>query len=71
MTSLYDQELATREYGEEQRDEGKEEGFKENQHNTVKRMLLKGKLSDQDVAEYSGLSLEEVKNIRKDMFAHD
>lgn len=73
MTSLYDQEQATREYAQEyaegQREEGKKEGKREGLKEAAERMLSKAQLSDRDVAEYSGLTLEEVQSIRKTLLA--
>ncbi len=45
------------------REEGREEGIKENALNTAKRMLEDGKLTMEKIAEYAGLSLDEVKRL--------
>lgn len=43
--------------------DGREEGIKENALNTAKRMLEDGKLTMEKIAEYAGLSLDEVKRL--------
>ena len=45
------------------REEGIKEGIKENALNTAKRMLEDGKLTMEKIAEYAGLSLDEVKRL--------
>lgn len=45
------------------REEGIKEGIKENALNAAKRMLADGKLTIEKIAEYAGLSLEEVKRL--------
>ncbi len=44
--------------------DGKEEGIKENSLNVAKRMLKDGRLTLEKIAEYAGLSYEEVKNLK-------
>ena len=48
------------------REEGREEGLAEGRAETAKRMLKNGKLSITDIAEYSGLSPEEVQKLATD-----
>lgn len=43
--------------------DGREEGIKENALNTARRMLEDGKLTIDKIAEYVGLSPEEVKRL--------
>lgn len=45
------------------REEGIKEGIKENALNTARRMLEDGKLTIDKIAEYVGLSPEEVKRL--------
>ena len=44
-----------------------EEGRKSNQLETAKRMLASGKLTLEEIAEYSNLPLDEVKRLRAAM----
>ncbi len=44
--------------------DGREEGIKENAWNAARRMVKDGKLTLEKIAEYAGLSYEEVKNIK-------
>ena len=48
---------------------GKELGKNENQKENARRMLISGKLTLEEIAEYSGLSLEEVKKLQSDKSA--
>ena len=68
-------------YGEERRSEGKAEGFAEGKAegkeegkveealDTAKRMLSKGKLSVEEIAEYSDLPIDKVKELADSMTA--
>lgn len=49
--------------------EGIQEGRKEGMKDTALRMLADGTLSLEKIAEYSGLSLEEVKKLSEDKIA--
>ena len=49
--------------------EGIQEGRKEGMKDTALRMLADGALSLEKIAEYSGLSLEEVKKLSEDKIA--
>ena len=69
---MFYNELAdkTRFYKEEKGKEiGKELGKNENQKENARRMLISGKLTLEEIAEYSGLSLEEVKKLQSDKSA--
>ena len=54
------------EYG---RKEGRNEGRKEEANAVAKRMIVAGLLSDEAIAEYSGLTLKEVKQLRTEQSA--
>lgn len=56
-------EYAKQDGREEGIKEGIKEGMKENALNTAKRMLEDGKLTMEKIAEYAGLSLDEVKRL--------
>lgn len=45
------------------RKEGRQEGRKENQEETARRMLKTGKLTVEEIAEYSGLSIADVERL--------
>ena len=47
--------------------EGKREGMRETMRATAKRMLANGKLMLKEIAEYSGLSLAQVKKLQAEM----
>ena len=47
----------------EGRQEGRQEGRKENQEETARRMLKTGKLTVEEIAEYSGLSIADVERL--------
>ena len=47
--------------------EGKNEGMMEKSIDVAKQMLLKNKLSFEDISDYSGLSLEKVKELAKEV----
>lgn len=69
MTTLFSQEEATKAYGRELKEEGKQEGRKEGrkegQVESAERMIRSDKFSDSEIAGYSGLTVEEVKDLRK------
>lgn len=56
MMDLYEEELALKFYTREQREEGRKEGSIK----SAKRMLKKGMLAHEEIAEYTGLSLGEI-----------
>ncbi|WP_026834373.1 hypothetical protein [Eubacterium xylanophilum] len=47
--------------------EGFEEGLKESKKEVAYRMIEGGKLTDKEISEYQGMSLEEVRELRKEM----
>lgn len=49
---------------EDMRNESLKEGIKEGAINTAKRMLSDGMLTLEKIAEYAGLSLDEVKRLK-------
>ena len=53
----------------EGRKEGRNEGRKEAANAVAKRMIAAGLLSDEAIAEYSGLTLKEVKQLRTEQSA--
>jgi predicted transposase/invertase (TIGR01784 family) len=48
---------------DEMKNEARNEGIANNQIETAQKMLKAGKLSYEDIAEYSGLSLEKVREL--------
>lgn len=46
----------------------RENAIDENKREVAERMIKGGKLSDEDIAEYSGLTVEQVQEIKDDMF---
>ena len=68
MTALFDQDYVTRLYGVDQRREGKKEGMKEGKKegiNETALKLIKMGMSDDIIAEATGLSVKEIKELRK------
>lgn len=63
MTTLFSQEEATRMYGRQLQKQQAEKSAKE----TAERMIRAGKLTDQDIADYSGLTISQVKALREEM----
>ncbi len=51
---------------EDMRNESLKEGIKEGAINTAKKMLADGMLTFEKIAEYVGLSLDEVKKLKAD-----
>ncbi len=49
------------------KNEGKNEGILENTLAVAKKMLLKNKLSLEDISDYSGLSLDKVKELSEEV----
>ena len=67
MLTLFDQEYLTKLYGEEQRQEGREEGLEEGLEKgeysravAIAGNLLRAGMDHAQVAEYTGLPLEEI-----------
>ena len=44
--------------------QGKSQGIEENKKETAIRMLKRGKLTIEEIVEYSGLNIEEVKQLK-------
>ena len=61
----YDEERQRKWDREEGREEGRKEGREEGRMETAARMLEKEKYTDDEIAEISGLEVEEVKKLRK------
>lgn len=59
----YDEEKHMRALREEGREEGISLGINENKKETAQRMLRTGKLTMEEIAEYSGLNVEEVEEL--------
>ncbi len=59
----YDEEKHMRALREEGREEGITLGISENKKETAQRMLKTGKLTMEEIAEYSDLSVEEVEQL--------
>ena len=59
----YDEEFHMGIIRAEEREEGREEGKREGRKSTALRMIKRGKLTFEEVAEYADLSLEEVKEL--------
>ena len=67
MTALFDQDYVTRLYGVDQRREGKKEGKKEGMKEGINKTalkLIKMGMSDDVIAEATGLSVKEIKELR-------
>lgn len=58
---------AVEELYKEGRKEGRKEGHKEGRLETARKMLAAGKLTLEEIAEYSGLPLDEVKRLRDNL----
>lgn len=67
MMDLYEEELALKFYTREQREEGRKEGRKEGSIKSAKRMLKKGMLAHEEIAEYTGLSLGEIEELAEQL----
>lgn len=65
MMDLYEEELALQFYTKEQREEGRKEGSIK----TAKRMLKRGVLTYEEIAEYSDLPVEEIEKLAKELEA--
>lgn len=65
MTDFYEEELALQFYTREQREEGRKEASMK----TAKRMLKRGVLTYEEIAEDSDLPIEEVKKLAEELEA--
>ena len=54
-------------YVEEEKDEAKKEGAFENAIETAKKMINNGKLSNEEISECSGLPLEKIEALAKEL----
>ena len=67
LIANYDFEIDKKVYAEEAFDEGKLEGENKRAKEDTLRMLKGGKLSIEEISEYSGITIEEVKELQKDL----
>ncbi|MCR5796787.1 MAG: hypothetical protein K6G63_02575 [Eubacterium sp.] len=52
---------------QESYEDGLKDGWKESKKEAAYRMIEGGKLTDEEISEYQGMSLEEVRELRKEM----